>query len=34
MELNTILPEQNKPIIDDSKPTFIYNSYNLDPFGI
>ena len=31
MELNTILPEQNKPIIDDSKPTFIYNSYNLDP---
>ena len=31
IELNTILPEQNKPIIDDSKPTFIYNSYNLDP---
>jgi len=29
--LNTKLPETGPPLIDPSKPTLIYNSYNLDP---
>lgn len=31
LQLNTFLPELSKPAIDISKPTLIYNSYNLDP---
>ncbi|MFC4210559.1 FAD-binding domain-containing protein [Pedobacter lithocola] len=31
LKLETILPETEKPSIDTSKPTIIYNSYNLDP---
>jgi deoxyribodipyrimidine photo-lyase len=31
-ELKTVLPEVERFEIDNSKPTFIYNFYNLDPF--
>jgi deoxyribodipyrimidine photo-lyase len=31
LELQTILPETKFPLLDVSKPTLIYNSYNLDP---
>ena len=31
LQLNTILPETKSPILDLSKPTLLYNSYNLDP---
>jgi deoxyribodipyrimidine photo-lyase len=31
LELQTILPETKFPVLDVSKPTLIYNSYNLDP---
>ena len=31
IQLNTTLPKKTRPIVDDTKPTFIYNSYNLDP---
>lgn len=30
LELHTILPETKLPTLDLSKPTLIYNSYNLD----
>jgi len=30
-QLNTILPDTKLPTLDLSKPTLIYNSYNLDP---
>lgn len=32
LNLQTFLPATNQLKIDDSKPTCIYNSYNLDPF--
>jgi len=31
LQLNTILPDTKLPTLDLSKPTLIYNSYNLDP---
>jgi len=31
LQLNTILPDKKLPTLDLSKPTLIYNSYNLDP---
>jgi deoxyribodipyrimidine photo-lyase len=31
LQLNTILPDTKSPILDISKPTLLYNSYNLDP---
>lgn len=31
LELHTILPDTKRPKLDLSKPTLIYNSYNLDP---
>ena len=31
LQLNTILPDTKIPILDLTKPTLIYNSYNLDP---
>lgn len=31
LQLNTILPNTKSPILDLSKPTLLYNSYNLDP---
>jgi deoxyribodipyrimidine photo-lyase len=31
LEIHTILPDTKRPILDTSKPTLIYNSYNLDP---
>jgi deoxyribodipyrimidine photo-lyase len=31
LNLTTVLPETTMPIIDITKPTLIYNSYNLDP---
>jgi len=31
LKLNTILPDKKPPTLDLSKPTLIYNSYNLDP---
>ena len=31
IELNTVLPATKIPILDLSKPTLLYNSYNLDP---
>jgi len=31
LKLATILPVTNRPILDITKPTLIYNSYNLDP---
>jgi deoxyribodipyrimidine photo-lyase len=31
LHLTTILPVTDQPLIDINKPTFIYNSYNLDP---
>lgn len=31
LQLHTILPETKLPTLDLSKPTLIYNSYNLDP---
>jgi deoxyribodipyrimidine photo-lyase len=31
LQLNTILPDTNLPLLDITKPTLLYNSYNLDP---
>ena len=31
LQLNTILPDTNFPLLDLTKPTLLYNSYNLDP---
>lgn len=31
MQLQTILPKTSPPLIDTSRPTMIYNSYNIDP---
>lgn len=31
IQLNTILPNTKSPILDLSKPTLLYNAYNLDP---
>ena len=31
LQLNTILPDTKIPILDLTKPTLLYNSYNLDP---
>lgn len=31
IQLNTILPNTKSPILDLSKPTLLYNDYNLDP---
>jgi deoxyribodipyrimidine photo-lyase len=31
LPLQTILPETGLPVIDTTKPTLLYNSYNLDP---
>jgi deoxyribodipyrimidine photo-lyase len=31
LQLNTILPDTNFPVLDLTKPTLLYNSYNLDP---
>lgn len=31
LNLTTLLPSLPKPVIDTTKPTLIYNSYNLDP---
>lgn len=31
IELNTVLPATKIPILDVSKPTLLYNAYNLDP---
>jgi deoxyribodipyrimidine photo-lyase len=31
LQLNTILPDTNFPVLELTKPTLLYNSYNLDP---
>ncbi|MEY4050204.1 MAG: hypothetical protein RL262_1038 [Bacteroidota bacterium] len=31
IQLNTILPNTKSPVLDLSKPTLLYNAYNLDP---